>query len=123
MSEKEKDLFEEAIEEIDKLKESLEDVTNQLDLIFEKYSEIVEPSKEENRFKGLRKNQRKELAERLIAEKYPKFKNILDKVSEFYDILDEALKSKHDDLDSLEQEIDEIVELEQELEEKRDNLK
>ena len=74
-------------------------------------------------FDGLKKKERKELAKKILKEKYPKLWKAFEEITELSFALDEVSKDVEDKLSDLEDSISDIENQIEELEEQKQNIK
>ena len=83
------------------------------------YSDLVEDLEKENK---LTKKQRKELAAKLLKERYPKFCKLMEELDLLSEGMTERVKQSVEKFEDIEQELSELEDMKEELEQRKDDL-
>jgi len=76
----------------------------------------------DNIFKGMKKKQKQELADKILLEEYPNFHKLLKPLDKFCQLMQESLQERLDKLEELQDKLNDIESLQEEVESMKDNL-
>lgn len=109
--------------EIDEIYQKLDETGAIIQGLVDDYDELVGTSSRKPLFKGLKKQQRRDLGSKLLKEKHPKMGGLVDVLYEYGQCLNEAVGKVEDVLNEAENKLDGMEEQLEDIKERKESLK